>query len=99
MNTGMLWQCDSKKPLRERVEEAVKYYQRKYGSDPEAAYVNPKLLEGHEMIVDGIAVKPMRLPISLLWLEVADAAKGIERRSAELLQQGEQALTQMEMRL
>lgn len=88
MNTGVLWQSDMKKPLRERVEEAVKYYQRKYGSDPEAAYVNPKLLEGHELIVEGIAVKPMRL----LWLEVADAAKGIERRSVELLEQ-------MEMRL
>lgn len=88
MNTGVLWQSDMKKPLRERVEEAVKYYQRKYGSDPEAAYVNPKLLEGHELIVEGIAVKPIRL----LWLEVADAAKGIERRSVELLEQ-------MEMRL
>ncbi len=88
----MLWQSDIKKPLRERVEEAVKYYQRKYGSDPEAAYVNPKLLEGHELIVEGIAVKPMRLPISLLWLEVADAAKGIERKSAELLKQMEMSL-------
>lgn len=92
MNIGMLWQSDIKKPLRERVEEAVKYYQRKYGSDPEAAYVNPKLLEGHELIVEGIAVKPMRLPISLLWLEVADAAKGIERKSAELLEQMEMSL-------
>lgn len=88
----MLWQSDIKKPLRERVEEAVKYYQRKYGSDPEAAYVNPKLLEGHELIVEGIAVKPMRLPISLLWLEVADAAKGIERKRAELLKQMEMSL-------
>lgn len=96
MNTGMLWQSDTRKPLRERVEEAVKYYRQKYGGDPEAAYVNPKLLEGHELIVDGIAVKPMRLPISLpislLWLEVADAAKGIERKSAELLEQMEMSL-------
>lgn len=92
MNTGMLWQSDLKKPLRERVEEAVKYYQKKYGSNPEAAYVNPKLLEGHELIVDGIAVKPMRLPLSLLWLELADAAKGVERKSLELLDQMEMSL-------
>lgn len=92
MNTGILWQCDMKKPLRERVEEAVKYYQRKYKSDPEAAYINPKLLEGHELIIEGIAVKPMRLPISLLWLEVADAAKAIERKSVELLEQMEMML-------
>ena len=91
-DTGMLWQSDLKKPLRERVEEAVKYYQKKYGSNPEAAYVNPKLLEGHELIVDGIAVKPMRLPLSLLWLELADAAKGIERKSLELLDQMEMSL-------
>lgn len=87
MNTGMLWQSDIKKPLRERVEEAVKYYQKKYGSNPEAAYVNPKLLEGHELLVDGIAVKPMRLPISLLWLELAEAAKGIHSRSVDLLEE------------
>lgn len=91
-DTGMLWQSDLKKPLRERVEEAVKYYQKKYGSNPEAAYVNPKLLEGHELIVDGIAVKPMRLPLSLLWLELADAAKGVERKSLELLDQMEMSL-------
>jgi hypothetical protein len=91
-DTGMLWQSDNKRPLRERVEEAIKYYQKKFGSNPEAAYVNPKLLEGHEMIVDGIAVKPMRLPLSLLWLELADAAKGVERKSLELLEQMEMSL-------
>lgn len=89
MNTGMLWQSDVERPLRERVEEAVKYYQQKYGRNPEAAYVNPRLLDGHEMIVDGISVKPMRLPISLLWLGVEDAAKGIHHKSVELLEEAE----------
>jgi len=92
MNTGMMWQCDMKKPVRERVEEAIKYYQKKYGSDPEAAYVNPKLLEGHELIVSGIPVQPRHLPIGVLWLEVADTARAVERKSVELLEQAEMSL-------
>lgn len=92
MNTGMMWQCDMRKPVRERIEEAIKYYQKKYGSDPEAAYVNPKLLEGHEMIVSGITVQPRHLPIGVLWLEVADAAKAVEKKSVELLEQAELTL-------
>lgn len=87
MNTGLLLHVDTDKPRRERVEKSIRFYRQKFGSNPEAAYVNPKLLEGHEMLVDGIAVKPMRLPLSLLWLELADAAKGIERKSVELLQE------------
>lgn len=88
MNIGMLWQ--SPKPLKERVAEAVKYFQNKYGKLPDAAYVNPKLLDGHEVIVDGISVKPMRIPLTLLWIGVEDATVGLEQESLQLLEQAEQ---------
>lgn len=88
MNIGMMWRSD--KPLRQSVSEAVAYYQKKYGRLPDAAYVNPKLLDEHEMIVDGISVKPMRIPLTLLWIGVEDAAAGIERESLQLIEQAEQ---------
>jgi len=97
MNIGMLWQ--DKAPLMERVQHAVDYYQKKYGRTPDTAFVNPRLLTDRQVEVDGVEVRPMRLPISLLWIGVEDASAGIERASLELLEQGEQALMQMEMRL
>lgn len=93
MNAGMLWlQVDMKKPLKERIAEAVEYYRRKYG-EADVVFANPKILEGHEVIVQGIEVKPMRcMPIAQLWIGVEDAARGVERRSAELLKQMEMSL-------
>lgn len=88
MNTGMLWlQVDMTKPLRERIADAVEFYRRKYG-EADVVFANPKILEGHEVIVQGIEVKPMRsMPIAQLWIGVEDAAKGVERRSVELLEE------------
>lgn len=97
MNIGMLWQ--DKSPLMERVQHAVQYYQKKYGRKPDTAFVNPRLLTDRQLEVDGVEVRPMRLPILLLWIGVEDASVGIERASLELLEQGEQALMQTEMRL
>jgi hypothetical protein len=91
MNSGMLWQ--DKSQLTERVRHAVEYYQKKYGRKPDTAFVNPRLLTDHQAEVDGVEVRPMRLPISLLWIGVEEAAAGIERASSDLLEKIEQMET------
>lgn len=89
MNTGMLWlQVDMRKPIKERIAEAVDYYRAKYGQ-PDIVFANPKILAGHEVIVEGVEVKPMRIPLGLLWIGVEDAARGIHQKSVELLEQME----------
>lgn len=88
MLQGMMWQSNVKRPLIERVSEALAYYRRKYGV-PDAVYVNPKLLDGNEMIVDGVSVKPMRIPLGQLWICAAEAAAGVERESERLLAEAE----------
>lgn len=38
---GMLWRLDSKKPLEQSVQEALAYYQDKYGKIPHTLIVHP----------------------------------------------------------
>ncbi len=99
MNAGMLWQENA--PVVERVQHAAAYFQKKYGRKPDTAFVNPKLLTDHQLVVEGVEVLSLRIPVTLLWIGVEDAAEGIERKSEELVEQveSEQSLEQMEMAL
>lgn len=69
MNVGMLWlDVDAKRPLAEKVQRAVDYYQDKYGRLPDICHVNPQML-GESFQVGDIKVEP--LPSVLLhhfWL-------------------------------
>jgi hypothetical protein len=74
MMTGMYWQ--SNKPLETRLNEAIQYYRKKYGHLPTAARVNPKQLTDHEVMIQGVTVKPMReIPLNVLWLGVEQASE------------------------
>ena len=47
MEVGMLWFDDSGRPLHEKVDRAVDYYQEKYGEKPTLCLVNPATLVKH----------------------------------------------------
>ena len=43
MTTGMVWfDNDPHKNINEKIKFAVQYYQKKFGSDPTACFLNPK---------------------------------------------------------
>jgi hypothetical protein len=44
METGMLWFDDSNRPLTEKVQTAVEYYQDKYEQSPNLCAVHPSML-------------------------------------------------------
>jgi hypothetical protein len=46
MTTGMIWfDNDPQKNINEKIRNAIKYYQNKFGSQPTICYINPKLQE------------------------------------------------------
>ena len=46
MTTGMLWfDNDPQRKINEKINQAAKYYQQKYGSRPNLCFVHPKLQE------------------------------------------------------
>ena len=57
---GMLWfDGDSRKPLEQKVTEAVAYFREKYG-EPRVCYVAPDALDGAESLqVAGVRVLPL----------------------------------------
>ncbi len=47
MDIGMLWfDNDKKTSIPNKVERAAKYYQKKYGKNPDLCYVHPKMVKG-----------------------------------------------------
>ncbi len=47
MEIGMLWfDNDKTTSIPVRVEKAARYYQKKYGVDPDLCYVHPKTING-----------------------------------------------------
>jgi len=55
MDIGMLWFDDSGRPLNEKLNRAVDYYQEKYGETPTLCLVNPATLQKHEK--DGVGME------------------------------------------
>ena len=54
MNVGMLWfDNDKKTVLQEKVDKAVDYYRRKYGSVPNLCMVHPSMLTAPGYEPDG----------------------------------------------
>jgi hypothetical protein len=89
MMTGMYWQ--SKQALEISLRKAIVYYRNKYGRVPNSARVNPAVLTVPEAELLGVVIKPMReIPLNVLWLGVEEAARGVERASADLLRQVKQ---------
>jgi hypothetical protein len=47
MEIGMLWfDNDQKASIPLKVERAARYYQKKYGVDPDLCYVHPGMIKG-----------------------------------------------------
>jgi len=47
MDIGMLWfDNDQKTSIPNKVERAARYYQKKYGVNPDICYVHPKMVKG-----------------------------------------------------
>ena len=47
MEIGMLWfDNDKKASIPSKVEKAARYYQQKYGVNPDLCYVHPKTVKG-----------------------------------------------------
>lgn len=60
MNTGMIWFDNSNKPLGDKVNDATEYYTKKYNKTPNLCLVHPKMLEGIDVILNTIEIRPYR---------------------------------------
>ena len=67
MNIGMLWQDDSDKPLKEKIERAAEYYEEKYGNQADLVFVHPDEMETVKLA--GVKVRSSRNVLKgHLWL-------------------------------
>lgn len=49
MEIGMLWfDNDKKTSIPSKVEKAARYYEKKYGVNPDLCYVHPKTVKGEK---------------------------------------------------
>lgn len=76
MHTGMLWFDSSDKPFLAKVEDAFKYYEKKYGRKPTLILAHPStvnLKRGETLEVNGARVQPYRpvLP-GHIWMGIED---------------------------
>ena len=61
MNTGMLWfDNDPRLDFLAKVNRAIDYYQKKYGSRPDLCYVHPSMLKDGKPMRNGIDIRPNR---------------------------------------
>ncbi len=62
MRVCLLWfDNDPRRPLEEKVKQAVRRYKEKFGVSPNVCYVNPEVLSGVDGAVKApVALKPSR---------------------------------------
>ena len=59
MDIGMLWfDNDQKTSVPSKVEKAARYYQEKYGKNPNLCYVHPKMVNGEKTGKNGAKKTP-----------------------------------------
>lgn len=76
MITGMLWfDNDPKTDLGAKIVKAAKYYQIKYGQNPNLCFVHPSMLEKNRQALSGFEIRPSKkiLP-NHLWLGINNQA-------------------------
>lgn len=73
MNIGMMWlDADTHRTLEEKVKQASRYYQDKYGQKPTEAQVNSKTLP-EERVIGGLRVVPAKnILLHHIWIGVGD---------------------------
>jgi hypothetical protein len=73
MDTGMLWfDNDPRTDLKTKILKASKYYQNKYGVDPNLCFVHPTMLAEQMKKVNAIEIRSSKkvLPYHL-WLGIS----------------------------
>ncbi len=74
MHTSMLWFNNSKATLNAKIDQAVEYYVKKYGQQPNLCLVHPGMIEKEEFAeIKGLTVRPYRpvLP-GHIWVGIED---------------------------
>jgi hypothetical protein len=80
MNIGMLWfDNDPKTDLSVKIEQAAKYYQKKYGQTPNYCMVNPGMVTKQKSESNGVKITttPTILP-NHLWIGINTASKQVQ---------------------
>lgn len=71
MDIGMMWFDNSKVPLDAKLLKAAEYYARKYGKQPDRAFVSLKELGAEQVESNGIRVDAMgEIMPGHLWIGV-----------------------------
>lgn len=76
MKTGMLWfDNDPKTDLETKIQKAARYYQSKYGENPNLCFVHPTMLANQQHAPQGVEIRPSAkvLP-NHLWLGISTHA-------------------------
>lgn len=79
MNIGMLWfDNDPQIEIREKLNRAIAYYQKKYGQTPDLCYVHPSMLPDKNIYSPGVDLQPdqMILP-NHFWIGLKATAASI----------------------
>lgn len=76
MNSGMLWfNNDSTMSLSEKVQQAVDYYVKKYGKQPDLCLVHPSMMDKNQrqLEINKLTIRPYRpiLP-GHIWIGIED---------------------------
>ena len=67
MDIGMLWfDNDQMTSIPNKVERAARYYQKKYGVNPDICYVHPKMVKGEDGSKKEIKKDPIKIGEILL---------------------------------
>lgn len=55
LQTGMLWFDDARdRPLADKLRQAARHYERKYGQRPNICYLSTRALEREPVSADGL---------------------------------------------
>ncbi len=66
MEIGMLWfDNDRKASIPNKVEKAARYYQQKYGVNPDLCYVHPQMMKGENGKGQGSRAKAEGKPLKI----------------------------------
>lgn len=73
MHTGMLWFDDSQVELNVKIKNAVNYFHKKYGRNPDLCLVHPNMLKDVKLQEENITIRPYRpvLP-GHIWIGIED---------------------------
>lgn len=97
MEIGMLWFDDGPNSLKDKVSQAVAFYEQKFGEKPTHCLVHPNTLNGGEGDIAGVSVRKARnvMP-NHYWIGIEEIpaekkSSRVRTRAAETMVQGRAA--------